>query len=340
MKKSYLTRWFGTALLILTVLLVACGDNTATSVPATTTTKVATTSAATTASALTTTAAATTAATFPLELKDDAGRTVKLAKAATKIVSLAPSSTEILYALGLAEQVVGVDQFSNYPPEAAKKEQVGSFADINLEKVISLSPDLVLATSLHLKTVVPTLEQRNINVIVFDPKDLAGVVANIKLVGKAAGVPDKGDTEAKNFQNRLDNVASKVKNASKKVTVFFDLGDLYTVAAGSFLNDMIEKAGGVNIAPAGTNPYPQLTNEVIIAADPQVIILSSGDGGFVKDDAAAISTVTARAGWDKLTAVKNKNIRTVIADLTNRPGPRAAEGVEQIALALYPDLFK
>ncbi|MEI7555908.1 ABC transporter substrate-binding protein [Candidatus Chlorohelix sp.] len=330
MKKSHLPRWFGTVLLLLSVLFAACGDNTA--IPVTATTKVVTTNSVTTAAA--------TAAIFPLELKDDAGRTVKLAKAATKIVSLAPSSTEILYALGLGDSVVGVDQFSNFPPEASKKEQVGSFSDINLEKVISLSPDLVFATSLHLKTVVPTLEQRNINVVVFAPKDLLGVVDNIKLVGKAAGVPEKGAAEAKNFQNRLDTVAAKVKNASKKASVFFDLGDLYTVASGSFLNDMIEKAGGLNIAPAGTNPYPQLTNEAIIAADPQVIILSSGDGGFVKDDAAAISAVSARAGWDKLTAVKNKNIRTVIADLTNRPGPRAAEGVEQIALALYPDLFK
>jgi iron complex transport system substrate-binding protein len=349
--KKRLPLWL-TLLLLLTLLLAACGDLTATTVPATTTraaTTAATTTAATTTVAATTTGSVTTAATtaavtttaaaFPLEVKDDAGRSVKITKAAAKIVSLAPSNTEILYALGLGNKVVGVDTFSNYPADANTKEKVGGFSDINLEKVIGLSPDLVLATSLHAKTVVPALEQRNLTVLVMQPKDLAGVVENIRLVGKATGVPDKGEAEAKNFQTRLDKVIAKVNTASQKPTVFYDLGDLYTVAPGSYLDDMISKAGGKNIVPAGPNPYPQLTNEAIIATDPQVLIFSSGEAGFVKDEAGAISVANGRPGWDKLSALKNKRIRIVDADLTNRPGPRAVDGLEAIAKALYPDLF-
>ncbi len=335
----------GLIALISLGLLMACGDPTATTVPTTsaatttvkaTTTAVATTTVATTTTAVpTTTIATTAAAAFPVEVKDDAGRSVKLTKAPLKIVSLAPSNTEILYALGLGDKVVGVDQYSNFPEEATKKEKVGGFSDTNIEKVVGLSPDLVLATSIHQKTIVPALEARNLTVIILQPKDLAGVADNMRMIGKLAGVSDKGETEAKNFVAKLDKVSNKVAGAAQKASVFFDLGDLYTFAPGTFINDMLTRAGGRNIVSDTANPFPQLTNELIVTADPTVILTTAE-----ADDATSLVNFSKRAGWDKLTAMKNKRVVVLNPDLTNRPGPRAADGVEAIARALYPDLFK
>jgi len=356
--RSFARFWATWLLALISLgLLLACGDPTATTVPAkttvaataaTTTTAIATTTAAltttvaantttvaTTTAAPTTTVAPTTAAAFPVEVKDDAGRSVKVAKTPLKIVSLAPSNTEILYALGLGDKVVGVDQYSNFPEEATKKEKVGGFSDTNIEKVVGLSPDLVLATSIHQKTIVPALEARNLTVVILQPKDLAGVAENMRMIGKLAGVRDKAETEAKNFQTKLDKVTAKLSGASQKASVFFDLGDLYTFAPGAFVNDMLVRAGGTNIVTDTSNPFPQLTNELVVAADPTVILTTAEP-----DDATALVDFSKRAGWDKLTAVKNKRVVALNPDVTNRPGPRAADGVELIARALYPDLFK
>jgi iron complex transport system substrate-binding protein len=366
--------------LLLTLVLAACGDPTATTAPATTTravttaastTAAATTAAATTAAATTaattiasTTVAATTAAvttapattaasttvasattaasggatttTYPLTITDDAKRTVKFDKAPAKIVSLAPSNTELLYQLGLGDKIVGVDDFSNYPEEAKQKEKVGGFSQTNLEKVASLSPDLVLAAGITSKELLTSLETRKLTVVVLNPSNLAGVAANMKLLGQIAGVPAKGEQEAGNFQKKLDDIASKVKGSQTKPRVFYELDPtLFTVGPGSFIDDMIQKAGGQNIVTDTSNPYPQLSQEVVISKDPEIILLGDDSGG-----ADSPEKILSRPGWSNISAVKNKRVVAINADLVNRPGPRAALGVEALAKAFYPDLFK
>ena len=321
------------------------------------TTSVATTSAlttaATTTAAMTTNAATTTAAsmttvattsgtsatntTYPLTMTDDNKRTITLPKAPTKIVSLAPSNTEILFALGLNDKIVGVDQFSDYPEAAKAIKKIGGFSDTNIEAVTALAPDLVLASlSIQSKAQIAALEKQNFTVLILNPSDLAGVVQDFKLVGQATNTNDKAQTLAADFQKRLDAVATKFKSASAKPTVYFELDPtLYTVAPGSFVDDMIQKAGGQNIVTDASNPYPQLTQEVVVAKSPQVI--------FVGDDTSGTDTpdkIMARPGWNTIAAVKNKRVYAINADLTNRPGPRAVDGVEQVAKFLYPDLFK
>ncbi len=369
------------AALLLALLLAACGDNTATTVPATTTatpttaaattarpttapatTAAATTNAATTAAATTapattaatpttvaattapaTTVAATTAAatksgavTYPLTVTDDAKRSVKFDKAPTKIVSLAPSNTELLYVLGLGERVVGVDEYSNFPEEAKKVEKIGGFKDTNIERVAALGSDLVLAAGITSKQLITSLESRGIVVLVLNPANLAGVTANMKLLGQVANVPDKGDAAAADFQKKLDEIAAKFKDNKARPRVFYELDPtLFTVGPGSFIDDMIQKAGGQNIVTDATNPYPQLNQEAVIAKDPEVILLGDDSGGVDTPE-----KILSRPGWSNITAVKSKRIVSLNADLVNRPGPRAALGVENIAKALYPDLFK
>ena len=286
--------------------------------------------------ATTTVAGSVTNTTYPLTLTDDNKRTLTLPKAPTKIVSLAPSNTEILFALGLNDKIVGVDQFSDYPEAAKAIKKIGGFSDTNIEAVTALAPDLILASSIQSKAQIAALEKQNFMVLILNPSDLAGVVKDFKLVGQATNTNDKAQTLSDNFQKRLDAVTTKIKSASAKPSVYFELDPtLYTVGPGSFVDDIIQKAGGQNIVTDASNPYPQLTQEVIVGKSPQVI--------FVGDDTSGTDTpdkIMARPGWNTIAAVKNKRVYAINADLTNRPGPRAVDGVEQVAKFLYPDLFK
>ncbi len=312
----------------------------ATTAPATT--MATTTAPATTAAIATTAASATTAAgksgptNYPLSISDDAKRSVKFDKAPSKIVSLAPSNTELLYALGLGDKIVGVDEYSNYPDDTKQKEKVGGFSNTNIEKVVALNPDLVLAAGITSKQLLTSLETRNLTVVVLDPPTLAGVAANMKLLGQIANVPDKAEAAISAFQGKLDSIAVKIKEAKAKPRVFYELDPtLFTVGPGSFIDDMIQKAGGQNIVTDASNPYPQLNQEAVVSKDPEVILLGDDSGGVDSPE-----KILSRPGWENISAVKNKRITAVNADLVNRPGPRAALGVEAIAKALYPDLFK
>lgn len=269
-------------------------------------------------------------------ITDDVGRTVTLKGIPQRIVSLAPSNTEVLYALGLGARVVGVTEFCNYPPEAKEKPKIGGFSKIDLERVVGLNPDLVLATNIHAKSVVPELEKRGITVVVAEPKNVNDVLAKITFIGKLTGASENAAKVTAQMQARIDAVTSKVATVKTKPRVFYEIDkSLYTPGPGSFIDDMITKAGGINIAADAKGSYVQLTPEAIIAKDPEVILL--GDMLFGESP----ESVRARPGWANISAVKNGRIVPIPnEDVISRPGPRVVEGLELIARALYPDLFK
>ena len=191
------------------------------------------------------TAAPTTAPAVFITVTDDAGRQVTLKGLPTRIVSLAPSNTEVLYALGLGDRVVGVTEYCDYPPEAKQKPKIGGFANIDLEKVIGLDPDLVLATSIHAKTVVSELEKRGITVVVVEPKNVDDVLAKIAFVGKLTGTSENANKLTTQLKSRIDAVTGKVATAKTKPRVFYEIDKtLFTPGPGSFIDDMITKAGG------------------------------------------------------------------------------------------------
>ncbi|MCI0477847.1 MAG: cobalamin-binding protein [Anaerolineales bacterium] len=267
---------------------------------------------------------------------DDAGRVVALKSAPARIVSLAPSNTEVLYALGLGARVVGVTQYCNYPPEAKEKPTVGGFSKIDLEKVVGLAPDLILATNLHNKTVVPELEKRGLVVAVVEPKNVNDVLAKIAFVGKLTGASESAAKLTAQLKSRIDAVTTKVATVKDKPRVFYEIDkSLYTPGPGSFIDDLLTKAGGVNIAADAKSSYAQLSSEAILAKDPQIILL--GDMLFGESP----ESVKARPGWTNITAVKTGRIVPITnEDVVARPGPRVVEGLEMIARALHPDLFK
>ena len=286
------------------------------------------------ASAPTTTPTAAPAAS--ITITDDVGRQVTLKGVPARIVSLAPSNTEVVYALGLGSRVVGVTEYCNYPPEAKERPKVGGFAIIDLEKVVGLNPDLVLATNIHAKTVVPELEKRGITVVVVEPKNVDDVLTKIAFVGKLTGTSENSAELTTQMKTRIEGIAAKTATTKIKPRVFYEIDkSLYTPGPGSFIDDMIVKAGGTNIAADAKGSYVQLNAEAIVAKDPQVILL--GDMNFGETP----ESVKVRPGWANISAVKTGRIVPITdEDVIARPGPRIVEGLELIARALYPELFK
>jgi iron complex transport system substrate-binding protein len=272
-----------------------------------------------------------------MTITDMAGREVTIEAEPQAIVSLSPANTEILYALGLGNKVMGVTEFCNYPPEAQERPKVGGFADVNTEKVVELEPDLILASNIHIAEVVPALEKLGLTVVVIDPPDIPAVLEGIKFVGKITGKEEEAEALTAEMQKRIDAVAEAVKGREKP-RVFWEISsDLWTAGPGSFINDLIVLAGGGNIASEAEAPWVQLSNEAIIAADPEVIFLADHPFGETAE------TVATRPGWDKISAVVNNRIVELTEteiDVVSRPGPRVVDALELIAKALHPDAFK
>ena len=354
---------------VLLVFLAACGGSTATPTPlagagvpptaatattgqaasGTTATRAAT-AAATPASATagtatraaapsggTPTRAATPRVTsYPLAIKDDAGRTVTLARRPQRIVSLAPSGTELLFALGLGDRVVGVDKFSNYPAAATSKPQIGSYAATNLEQVLSTEPDLILASGITKPDVIAAFEGRGIATVVLNPPNIDGVLANVTLLGQIADVAADAARVRGEMEARVAAVNARLRGTTTKPRVFFELDatQFFTVGPKSFIDDLIGRAGGANIAADAATPYPKLSQEQIIAKDPEVIILS--DEGY----GVTVDAVKTRPGWVGISAVKSGRIVGIDPDVANRPGPRVVDALEQLVLIIHPELFR
>ena len=275
-------------------------------------------------------------AAFPLTITDDLGNEVTIEAEPQRIVSMAPSHTQILYALGLGDQVVGVTEYCNYPPEAQEKPKVGGFSNIDLEQVVGLDPDLVLGTSLHAQSVEPALVERGLKVILIDPETVEDVLEKIVLVGRVTGREGAAIALSSELRGRIEATMEKVQEAENNPRVYWELSnDLYTAGPGSFIDDLIVRAGGTNIAADAKEQWPQLNLEALILADPEVIVLADHPYG------ETVEGVKARPGWADISAVKNERIVEVLDDdLVSQPGPRVAEALEFVAKALHPELFE
>ena len=280
------------------------------------------------------------AAEFPLRIVDGLGREVNISKPPETIVSLAPSNTEILFALGLVDKLVAVSQYCNYPPEVQNKPKVGGFSTINIEKVVSLEPDLVLATGGVQKKVVRDLERLGLTVISLDAKRIGDVLENILLVGKVTGRVESAKRLRSNLEERIRTVANKTGDLpdTQRPRVFYEVqyDPLMTAGPGTFIDDLIHLAGGANIASDSAIKYPVYNLEILIERNPEVIIVSFSHGSIM----ASVEGVKNRKRWQITDAVKNNRVYGIHADLVSRPGPRIADGLEEIAKYIHPELFK
>lgn len=277
--------------------------------------------------------------TFPVTITDDLGRKIKLPVEPQRIVSLAPGNTEILFYLGLGDRVVGVTDYCKYPKEARLCPKIGGFSDPSLEKVVALKPDLVLATGMH-QQMLPQLENAGLKVLVLNPHKIEGIFNDIKMVGRAAGIESKANALAQGLSDRVNAVSQKVAKIPEKQRpkVYYELWNepLMSVGRDAIIGQIIEVAGGQSITDDCTEPYPQISEEVIIARNPDVMVDSYGHGDA---EAPTPAEIAARKGWENTEFVKTNRIYSINTDLLSIPGPRIVEGLEKMAECLHPEIF-
>lgn len=279
------------------------------------------------------------AAPSTIEVTDQLGRVVKLEKIPERIISLAPSNTEILFALGLGDRVVAVTDFCNYPPEAEEKPSIGGFSTPNIEEVVALSPDLILATSIHEKRIIPQLEGKGLAVFALDPKTVDEVLEAITLVGEVTGKREEASGLVAEMRNRIKAVTDKSDNLpeTERPRVLYAVWHDPLMAPGSrtLQDDLIEKAGGINITRDLTG-YAAITLEAVIATNPEVMIAGGSHGAGAGLNFQFIKTEPRLRNTD---ARRNNRVYGVDGDLVSRPGPRIAEGLEKFAEFIHPELF-
>jgi iron complex transport system substrate-binding protein len=276
-----------------------------------------------------------------LTLTDGLSRTVTLKTAAERIVSLAPSVTEMLFAIGAGSQVVGRDSFSNYPEAASSIQDVGgSNGNYSYETITSLHPDLVIAAEINTADQVKALENLGLTVYYLaNPVDFTDLFNEMLTLGKLSGHESEAKTATDTLTQRVEAVSSAIAKAASKPTVFYELdgtdpANPWTTGPGSFMDQMITLAGGKNVGTDLSSQWAQISIETLLVKNPDLIILGDGNYGI------SVDQVAARTGWDKLSAVQQKHIYTFNDDLVSRAGPRMVDGLEALAKLIHPELFK
>jgi iron complex transport system substrate-binding protein len=267
---------------------------------------------------------------------DDLSRKVYLAKAPVRVLSLAPSITEILFAIGLADRIVGVTQFCDYPPEARAKPKVG-YAQPNLESLVAFQPDLVLSPREFMRPdLISKLEQLKIPVFILEAKTVEDIASHIQLIGRMLAASDSADRVAMDLRRRLAELKARTEPLHKlRVLYVLNSQPLITVGPGSFVHHVIVSAGGANVAEHAGSPYPRLSMEEVIKQDPEVILFPVGSVEGIPE-----SEQHLWRRWNMLSAVKRGKFHQISSDLLNRPGPRVVEGMEKLARLLHPDVFQ
>jgi iron complex transport system substrate-binding protein len=276
-----------------------------------------------------------------ITLTDGLNRTVTLPAPAMKIVSLAASNTEILFAIGAGAQVVGRDDFSDYPAEAKNAASVGgSLGKYNLEAITNLKPDLVLAAGINTPEQVKALEDLKITVFYLgNPVDMNGMFANLLTVGKLTGKEAEASQLVEGLNKRYDAVIKALSGVTTQPKVYYELDATnpskpYTAGPGNLVDQVITLAGGQNIGAAMKSPWAEISQEEIIAQNPDIIIL--GDAAYGETP----EKVAQRPGWNVLAAVANKKVFAFDDNLISRFGPRMVDGLEAMARLIHPGLYK
>src|SRR5215211_2874784 len=279
-------------------------------------------------------------ATGNLTFTDGLGREVKLSGSPQRIISMAPSNTEILFAIGAGDQVVGRDALSDFPEEAKNATDIGSTFDaLNTELIVAQKPDLVLAAEINTPEQVKQLEDLGLTVYYLkNPLTLEEMYSNVELIAQLTGHEQEAATLIESLKARVAVVDEKIAPISSRPNVFYELDATdpakpYTAGKGTFITQLIDRAGGHNIA-ADLDGYPQLSLEQVVAADPAFIILGDARYGVSPE------SIAQRPGWENLSAVKNGQILPFNDDLVSRPGPRLVDALEELAKLLRPELFQ
>jgi len=265
-------------------------------------------------------------AAFPVQVRDDLGRAVSVARRPERILSLLPSFTETLFALGAGERVVGVDDFSDYPEAAQRLPKLGGLYDAQLERALSLQPDLIFIS--EGSAAVTPLSRAGAAVWAGSPRKLEDVYRIIELTAQLIGCPREAASLVARMKAQIAAAEARVQDLPR-VSVYYELDPApYSVGPSSFIGSLITKAGGVNVVPAELGEFPKLSPELVVSSNPQVII------------GASLADVEHRPGWAKISAVVQRRVYAWSAEeahLLSRPGPRLPEGLRALAQRLHPE---
>ena len=276
-----------------------------------------------------------------IQMVDGLERSVSLDEPAQRIVSMAPSVTELLFAVGAGDQVVGRDSFSNYPESVLDLADIGgSMGDYSFEAITSLNPDLVIATEINTPEQVKSLEDLGITVYYLsNPVQFDDLYPCIETIGLLTGHEQQAAELTASLKTRVEKVTQTVAVSSYAPVVFYELDGSdpakpWTAGPGTFVDQMIQMAGGINVGASMQDAWAQISLEQLLVADPDLILLGDAAYGMTPDQ------VAARNGWQTLKAIENGNIYEFNDDLASRPGPRLVDGLEELAKILHPELFE
>ena len=270
---------------------------------------------------------------------DQAGRELVLYRVPQRIVSLSPANTEFACALGLGERLVGVTDYCDYPPGVEDKPKVGGFADPNLEQIIAMEPELVLAGDMH-SDVTEKLEDMGIAVLVLTPVTLDDVYASLELLAEVTDSDEECAELTTKMQERIGAVQDALASLDERerVRVYFEIyaDPLMSVGKRSVIHEIITLAGGANIFADVDDTYPTVSAEAVVNRNPQVILFPNYHG----TEELLSGLLQERPGWSKISAITSGRVHGVDNDAFSRPGPRIVDAVEEAARIFYPALFE
>ncbi len=273
----------------------------------------------------------------PYSVTDDLGNKITFDKVPEKVISLQPSNTEILFALGAGEKIVGVTDVDNYPEKAADIESVSDSMNINAEKIIALNPDVIIAYTIGDEATLQPLKDAGIPIFVIaSAATFEDVYGDIQQIAEVMGVKEKGAEIVDAIKNQIAAVVDKTDTVNEKKSVYLEISpapEIYTPGKKTFQQEILAKAGVTNIFE-DQEGWIKVSEEEIIKRNPDVITTTAG---FIENPEQEIKT---RTGWDQLTAVKEDKVYYLNEDVMSRPGPRIGEAVELVAKTVYPELFK
>ena len=294
-----------------------------------------------TATAVPTATVEPTITPVPMTFTDGLGRTVNLSGPAQRVVSLAPSNTEILFAVGAGAQTVGRDEFSDYPAEAVNLPAIGgSYGKYNLEAIVALKPDLVLAAEINTAAQVQAMADLGLTVYLLpNPVTLDEMYGNLETVARMTGHETETASLIESLQARVATVVEKANRAADRPLVYYELDATdpnapFTAGAGTFVDKLITMAGGENAANILESAWAQISAEKLIELNPAIILLGDAAYGTTPE------SVAKRSGWNAIDAVKNSKIYPFDDNLASRPGPRMVDGLETLIKNIHPELYK
>ena len=279
------------------------------------------------------------AAQYPVTVVDDLNEEVTMEEEPERIISLAPSITEMLYSIGLADKIVGVTTYADYPKAATEKTKIGSVTEPNIEKIVSLKPDLVIAAGINKKPTLKKIKDLGIKVAGFNPHSIKGTINSIVKVGRLTGSDQKARQIAAKMRVQVDEIKDlvdkKLKNKPRP-KVFYEIWSdpITTAGKGTFINDIIRTSGGENIGAKAKGPWPTYSLEKLLVENPDIYISSPHSA----PSSVTVESIKNRDNYGSLKAVKNDRIYIVNQNIVSRPSPRIIKGLKSFVKAIFPEL--